>query len=339
MGSLVERVPLPPCPEEFYVLATDGSHIDVDRHRTASCYLINIGTVALRYGKNPGASLSSSPRLYSGKEELALSLPLMGNRVEPLQGALLGMKRGVEECRGLVSLAGENKEKVPTLALLDGSLIMWGLAGGTYSEFVLQELLEKGLLTYMDELRELAGERPLALASYISFPGSTEVVNILRLVLCPHEPADCDRFCSGEQKQNERACLKVAGLQDRELFDILNPGERSAVYLSRSSIVQKYYGRHEVCFFYLKGEDEIARVEIPRWVVEMGLTELVHALVYDQCRRGRGYPVALSESHEKAVVTGADREHFWEVVEEALVGKGLPARGSSKSISKRTRWI
>jgi hypothetical protein len=128
-------------------------------------------------------------------------------------------------------------------------------------------------------------------------------------------------------------------LQDRELFDVLNPGERSAVYLSRSSIVQKYYGRHEVCFFYFKGEDEIARVEIPRWVVEMGLTELVHALVYDQCRRGRGYPVALSESHEKAVVTGADREHFWEVVEEALLGKGLPARGSSKSISKRTRWI
>ncbi len=196
------------------------------------------------------------------------------------------------------------------------------------------------MLAHLEEFRELAESRPLALASYISFPRSTEVVNILRVFLCPHEPADCGRFCSGDREGTERACDKVAGLQDRELFaSILGPGERSDVFSSRSSIVRKYYGRHEVCFFYLKLEDEIARVEIPRWVVERGLTELAHVLVYDQCRRGEGYPVALSEAHEKAVVTVADREHFWEVVEEALVGKGLSAMGSAKSRSKRTRWI
>ncbi len=35
----------PPLPTEFTVMATDGSHIDVDRHKSTRCYLINIGVV------------------------------------------------------------------------------------------------------------------------------------------------------------------------------------------------------------------------------------------------------------------------------------------------------
>ena len=50
-------------PEEFSVIATDGSHIDVDRHKSTRCYLINIGAVVLDYGANPGASLESFPAL------------------------------------------------------------------------------------------------------------------------------------------------------------------------------------------------------------------------------------------------------------------------------------
>ena len=59
----------------------------------------------------------------------------------------------------------------------------------------------------------------------------------------------------------------VAGVQDRELFsNLLGQGERSALFISQSSIVQKHYGVHQVYFFYLRVDDEIARVEIPRWV-------------------------------------------------------------------------
>jgi NurA-like 5'-3' nuclease len=66
---------------------------------------------------------------------------------------------------------------------------------------------------------------------------------------------------------------------------------------------------------------------------------LTHALVLDQCRRGQGYPVALSEAHEQAVVTGADREEFWSLVEESLEEYKLPTYTSIKSRSKKTRWI
>ena len=105
-------------------------------------------------------------------------------------------------------------------------------------------------------------------------------------------------------------------------------------------MVEKHYGVHQVYFFYLRNKDEVARVEIPRWVaVDEGLLTLVHTLVLDQCQRGHGYPVALSEAHEKAVITTADRENFWHLVESSLVKEHMPSLSSAKSRSKRTRWV
>jgi len=326
----------PPLPAEFTVIAADGSHIDVDRHRSTRCYLINLGTAVLRYGASPGAALESFPRLYSDDEDLVI-VPAGGRgREQPIEGALLGVKRSVEECRQLVELAAELPSGSITLALLDGSLILWGLEA--YPDFVTEALLAQGFLRYLDDIKRLSDGRELALASYISFPRSTDVVNVLRVALCPHEPADCDRYCSTNR---ERDCDTVAGVQDRELFsNLLGEGERSAVFISQSSIVQKRYGVHLIYFFYLRVDDEIARIEIPQWVaLEESRLNLVHTLVLDQCRRGQGYPVALSEAHEQAVVTTADRENFWQLVESSLIEEHMPSFGSAKSQSKRTRWI
>jgi hypothetical protein len=81
-------------------------------------------------------------------------------------------------------------------------------------------------------------------------------------------------------------------------------------------------------------------VEIPRWVAENEeLLDLTHALVLDQCRRGQGYPVALAEAHEQAVVTGANKEEFWRLVEALCLEEKIPTLTSAKSLSKRTRWV
>ena len=329
--------PVLPCPEDFIVLASDGSHIDVDRHHAAHCFLINIGIAQLWYGRNPDARFSSLPFLYFRDDEVAVSSP--DGRREVIEGQLLGIKRSVEECRLLAERAGELEAGLPAVALLDGSLILWGLAGQTYLDFVIHELLVGGFLKYLDLLRGLSRNRQLAIASYISFPRSTDVVNALRLAICPHQPVDCDHYCSG--KFEGRECDAVAGLLDRDLFSqLLAPGERSAIFSSGSSVVKKYYGIHKVNFFYIKLDGEIARVEIPLWVAEdKKLVELIHSAILDQCRRGFGYPVALSESHEKAVVTGADREQFWRLVEQTLAEDRMWLESSAKRQSKRTRWI
>ena len=336
VDGLDQHYKAPPIPTEFTIIATDGSHIDVDRHKSTRCYLINIGTVILHYGASPSATLDSFPCLYSGDEDLVIVPTGIKGREQPIEGTLLGIKRSVDECHQLAELAAELPQDSLSLALLDGSLILWGLEA--YPEFVTEALLDKGFLGYLDDMRRLNSGKKLALASYISFSRSTDVVNALRVALCPHDPADCDHYCSPNKT---RECDAVAGVQDRELFsNLLEQGERSAIFTSQSSIVQKHYGVHQVYFFYLKVDDEIARIEIPQWVaMDENLLNLVHTLVLDQCQRGHGYPVALSEAHEKAVVTGVDREEFWQLVESFLVEERLPSLSSAKSRSKRTRWV
>jgi hypothetical protein len=326
-----------PTPEDFTILATDGSHIAVDRHRSTRCYLINIGEVTLRYGRNPDATLSSHPSLYSGEEELAIAPGGAKGREQPIEGNLLGIKRGVDECQRLATLAKELPRDSLSLALVDGSLILWGLEA--YPEFVTEALLERGFLSYLTEVERLnEPTRKVALASYISFPRSTEVFNALRVALCPREILDTD-YC-GECETRE--CDTVAGIRDRELFmDILKPGERSALFTSGSRFVRDYYTEpHKIFFFYLRVDDEVARIELPRWVaLDESLLNLAHSLTLDQCQRGQGYPVALSEAHERAVVTAADRENFWQLVESALVTEHLSSLSSAKSQSKRSRWV
>jgi hypothetical protein len=319
----------PPLPKKFTIVATDGSHIDVDRHKSTRCYLINIGAAVLDYGTRPDALLNSYPQLYSEPEDLVIT-PEKG-RQQPVEGPLLGIKRSVEEIKHLATLAKELPPGSPTLALIDGSLILWGLEA--YPEFVTEALLDRGFIPCLEEIRKLK----IALASYISFPRSTDVVNALRVAICPYETPDCDRYCPNKAKD----CDKVAGVQDRELFmNLLGQGERSGLFISQSSIVQKRYGEHRVYFFYLRLGDEIARLEIPKWVArDEGLLNLTHGLILDQCQRGLGYPVALSEAHEKAVVTTADREEFWQVVESLMVEEKMPTPTSAKSFSKRTRWV
>ena len=333
--GLNQRYPLPPLPPDFTVIAADGSHIDVDRHQSTRCYLINIGSVVINYGSKPEALLSSDPRLYSEDKDLVITPP-GGGREQPIEGTVLGIKRSVEECKSLVALAASLPPQSTALALMDGTLILWGLEA--YPDFVTDTLLINGMLKCLDAIKKLNKDRRLALASYISFPRSTDVVNVLRVVICPNDVPDCDKQCPPGK---ERDCEALAGVRDRDIFmNLLEDGERSALFISPSKIVKDYYGEHKVYFFYLRVGEEIARIEIPQWAAENEtLLNLTHSLVFDQCQRGQGYPAALSEAHEQAVVTGADRENFRELVESTLTEEHLPVASSGKSSSKRTRWV
>ena len=96
------------------------------------------------------------------------------------------------------------------------------------------------------------------------------------------------------------------------------------MFATTSPDVDKYYRGTGLSFFYLNAGEEIARVEVPSWVAEREeAVNLTHSLLVDQCGRGHGYPVALMEAHEQAVVTGVDRRYFVELVEQALFDQRL----------------
>ena len=336
----------PSTPADFSVVAAVGSHIDVNRHLPLRCALINIGGCRLTYGGAPDAEMFSRPRLRTSDAELFLQDPASPSARQPVEGALMGLVRTVEEAAALADAVEDGDGALPTLALLDGTLVLWELGGelpprGRYPDYVRARLLDDGLLAALDRIREASLRRQVAVASYISLPNSSEVVNLLRLGLCDWDPVGhCQTHCRA-LVPGTRRCDAAHGLTDRVLFErTLAAGQRSAVFASRSPVARDAYGVHRVHFFYVNVGEEIGRVEVPAWVaVEPALLSLTHSLVVDNARRGAGYPVALQEAHEQAVVTGADREAFRNMVERALEERGLPVYTSQKQRSKRRPWV
>ncbi len=340
-GGLSRTYPLPPLPADWSATGIDGSNIDFDRHSALSCFLFNLGVARLRYGTSPEANLDSYARLYSSPDELVLKDPGGSNQEQRVPPALLAVKRSVEEFAAAARAAGETPPELPSVVLLDGTLIFWTLTDQAVQPFVTDLFLQKGILRHLDEFREACRGKQQVLASYVSYPGGTEVVNVLRVASCPFSPPDCTRYCEGPRAPKERPCAVVAGIQDRELLrEVLNPGERSELFFSQSSVVNKHYGEHRVHFFYLNVGEEIGRVEIPKWIAaDKALLDLTHTVVFDQCQRGMGYPVALQEAHEKAVVTVADRRAFWNMISQELEQNNLEKDTSQKAHSKRVRWL
>jgi hypothetical protein len=328
---------LPPRPAEYALVATDGSQIDVERHGMAACYVINIGRVFLRYGAHPSAKLSSLPSLFYRDEDLYLS---DGVRRIPIEGNYLSARRDVEEGVALGALADEFLTgDVACAAVQDGTLVRWTLAG---AEKFVQERFLTPYLAYLDAMQA----RGVPVASYISRPRAPEVAGTIRLMLCPDVNvaagigAKCSA-CSDAAAGRTPSCYVCQGLTDADIVaDMLAEGQRGPLFVSMSRINVEAYGPHLIHFFYMRVGREVARIEIPQWVAEdRGKVDLIHTLIYDQCIKGQGYPVALARAHEQAIVRGADRRAFLGIVEGSLLRAELPASDSRKRESKERQAL
>jgi NurA domain len=340
--ELTTRVGADPLPDGYQVLATDGSDIEPDRHGPALCYVLNLGWAVIEYGANPHAELGSAPELYYRPEDLYVR---DGNRQAPIQGSRLGAKRAVAEMQRLAALCaagagGRGKrdgalesEAPPSpiparVALSDGLLLLGNYWEGP--EGFVRDYFVGQFKAALEELRAL----DVPVAAYISRPRGADVIGLLRLD-SRHQEA-CD-WCAGTGRN--RADCALEGLADRLLFPDLAPGERSALFESRT-LAQHYPPELLPRFFYLNVGREIARVELPVWAAERpALVARVQAVVVDQCRRGQGYPVALARAHEQAVIGGVERQRFEEVVARALVARRLPDHPSEKQASKLARAV
>ncbi len=347
--ALKQCYPLPLRPQYISIAATDGSQIFPDRHEISPCYLINIGYVLLHYGTGEKALMNSQPTLYYRDDDEAEE---WGGRRMFANRELVGLRRGLMEFTELAELAiAAHEDGHPVLALSDGTLILWNLEGKP------QDFKDGYLKSTLEAFEKLRQAR-VPIAGYISEPGSQEIVNALKLGLCPLTIADCDRCPWKAENQfgllDEEVkllqqdlwqgkglpCAPIEGVNDAILWrQVLKPGERTQVFQSTSKILAEY-GEHAIYFFYIHVGTEIGRVEVPRWVAEDAeLLDLVHACIYDQSEKGQGYPVSLAEAHERAVVRGADREAFYRFLRDTFVKNDLRARISTKSFKKRHAGI
>lgn len=333
LEPLDRRVLRPFLPPDHTVVATDGSQIEPDRHGPVLCHLVNLGSAVIRYGSSPDARLESRPLLRFEEKDVYLDLT---NR-EPIvvQDRLLAIKRQIAETGRLVELARAADGAGPVIGLQDGTLMLSSWSQGDQT-LVWNELLAE-LLDHLDALKE----QGVPLGSYVSRPRGSDVVSLLRLATCPYDGAACAEQCLKKERE-ALPCGSLAGLPDRAVFEALPlmPGERSALFKSSWSTSVQRYGDHAIHFFYVNVGSEIARVEVPQWVAEdPSRLDLVHAVVCDQCQRGQGYPRALIEAHEKAVVTAGDRRIYEQMIQRVLIANGIEPAPSEKERSKRLRSL
>ena len=316
-----EEAPARPTP--LTVVATDGSQIYPDRHREPLWYLVNVSKIAFHYGTLKPPVLQSVPRLFFRGQALD---GLEAEQIEVTGRDIISAYRDEIELKALLEIAGEAREEdVPMLAMADGTLIRWMLRGIKNPDLEAQ-LLSRYVGVLDGFYREL-----IPLCSYISMPGNKEVVRLLA-----HQVTD----------QPEERESRIRDLNDRLLLErVLPRGARSAVFKSQSKILSDYNEDLHVCFFYVHVEageltHEIARIEVPHWMAkEPSWINLVHATVLDEAQKGRGYPMILSEAHEHAVVRGADRTLFYEMIEQLSVEQGRPASLSMKQRAKEQAFI
>jgi hypothetical protein len=332
LEDIKTSLPVPPHLAPVTVIGVDGSQIMPSHHEVHTCYLLNVGCVEITYGAPIKPKLESHPYLFHRPEDL---YPLVDRRRVQVDELYISLERTILELQTLAQLATQNLEKgLPVVAFMDGSLIPWSVEklSDKYKKFFLERMSAA-----MNQFKS-AG---IPILGYLSSSRATDVVNMLRVAICPFEVSDCRRNCA-HLNEESFPCSTIWPLADRQLFfNKLVPESRSSVFLSGSDVMRKWHVDDRICFTYLHVGAEIARVEFPWWLSQKPeLLEQALGVVTTQAVKGMGYPVCLSEAHHLAVIRGSEREKFFELIAARMVDLGLPKiRTSPKETGKKVGFV
>jgi hypothetical protein len=314
-------IPVPP--KIHTVIATDGSQIAPNHHEIAYCYLLNIGRVVLHYGQNRHPLLDSLPEVFYRPEDLYMSRQ-WGIRTEEW----MSFRRTASETTVLAELACAAKGEAPTLAMVDGSLIYWFL------EQLPIDARDRILPPILEAWQQMR-DAQIPLMGYLSASRNIEGMNFLRLLACPHPVPDCLSYCPNQLEKVP--CKIFEPLRDTALWVTqLKPGQRGPLWRSNNRILE-LYGDQTIYFCYVHVGTEIARIEVPAWVAQnTPMFDQALGLMLAQVQKGYGYPVAIAEAHNQAVVRGGDKARFFALLERQMIKAGLRNVGTSyKEARKR----
>lgn len=328
------HAPPPASPSNAVLIAADGSQINPDRHAAVQFGLINVGAITLKLASGETTQVFTDSQLLFDDELFTTS----GN---PLTEGMVALRRDLRERSTLYDLAAEYDAGQPVITVTDGPIELWGSSGGEDGQEY-HEALQK----YLGVLSRLQ-TRGVVTAGYVDKPGADLVIRLLEL--SEATPDDLKKI---------REYHPLRGVHDRWLFgyqnkdfQLLAPGERSAVFKIQTKNEKHYSGAFGLHFFYLnvgsEGHPWPARVEIPQWVAQDAeKLGWLHAILVEQCRMmgAKPYPYLLHRAHECAVVSFEEKHQIEQMLQVELrraggetddgsykqSAKDLPRRGSFK---------
>jgi len=330
--ALRSSLPAPPLSAPVRICSADGSQIFPDAHEIAFCYVLHLSRIALLYdGEGSRAEMSATAHFYheATEDDWHEEAAKRGGGAPARE--FVEARRHIAELDALAECLEAAEESA--VGLSDGILQLHPSSQHAWRDFAVTQNARA-----LERLRQTG--HPVA--AYIAASRARDVVTGLRVVLLARQAAG--ELDDGGLARSETA---LARLTDVRLFDaLLQPGERSATFVANRFRPRNKAGESQKstsdgaadasCFFYLKlDEGEVARLEFPRWVPDSAAwLNMVHSAARDQAARGGGYPVALMEAHEHAVIRGPERDAFFALLEELMTARGIPSQRSAK---KRTK--
>lgn len=319
---------LPKLQQEIAVIGVDGSQIMPNQHDILQCYLLNIGVVQVNYGIELPPLLKSTPYLFHRREQL---YPLMDRRRLHIDELYVSLERNLLELETLCEHASAAMQSgLRILTLIDGSLLPWSLEH-------MPRVYQDQYVARMSTTLNIFKNEKIPLLGYISNSKSMEVLNSMRILVCPYEQSICADNCHNLNEE-DFPCSAIWPLLDRNLFlSQLKVSSRSAVFLSRASVSKLFGDQLQTCFLYCHTGSEIARLECPRWLFEdREIFNTACGALLSQVNRGAGYPLVLAEAHHLAVIKNSDREKFFSLLGEHMIALGAgPIQTSTKASRKR----
>lgn len=330
-------------PPAYALIASDGSQIMPDRHKSVQYAAIQVASSCIVYGDERNApsvadaiqASQHKPLRFLSDDELVD--PASGELVTPGE---ISTQRDLAE----IGMLAQQAEQFAQLGLLpvavcDGSLIPFALL----NEMAVRgnprrsrELLDH-VMAALNRLRACGA----IVAGYIDRPNSNALARACVLSTAP-ESVRSDEGLLREWVKN--ADRDVLGIFDRHILeDILPPMQRTALFEPQWLINSAAFlgeDAHTIRACYLNvsaARPTIARLEVPHWCSDAASMGILTAMLSRQADMGAGYPLCLKAAHEAAILTHADERQIDTAIERQILESGVLMTPSSKQEAKDRR--
>jgi len=294
-------------------LAVDGSQI-----APSTDYSIPIGAVQVGWFENPHRAGVRYTKNVDFEvvvpEELAAEADADG-----FPDVEVNVRRFERECDILVQYMRERSaHSPPPVCMFDGSFAV-SFAAHMRPELAIRYVRAvHAVLTTSEETR-------VPVVGYVDSSQARDLAYMLHW-LAPGSPRPAvgdGALLRGLMRWGDRSEALVCA-RDDHLFDRLDPD-------------LNYYPRVHFLYLCAALSDSPARLDLPAWLLEAGELERVIDVIRAECVVGNGYPYALQTADAVAVLSAADRERFYRIVQEFVEGMDIDLRYRRKAYSKRQR--
>ena len=332
-------------PDDYALIAADGSQIMPDRHKPVQYAAIQVASSCIVYGQPahpeqlPAVIKNSQHKPFTFLNEDELIDATTGELVSPGQ---ISTERDMQEIEMLATQCEQFQAiGLRPIAVADGSLVPFSLLNELFIRNSAKEANEQlmRVVKALDRMRRCNA----IVAGYIDRPNSNALARSCALVDAPAAAAHDEMLLRGYIRTAERNML---GVVDRTMLEPLLPGERRTALFEPTWLINgtNYLGKFghtmRCCYMNIAKEGarpQIARLETPIWCAGEQSIASVAAVMGRHARMGGGYPLCLKAAHEEAVLSFQDEREIDQILEGSLIERGILATPSAKQEAKDRR--